>query len=259
MGVRCGMLTTAVMFLAGCAPRTDVEVPTGRPAAVVRVFKSPAQDAAEFQTAGSLRECPLGHAVLRDVPVVSGLPLRGGNLRERIDRGEIIFEGCVGSGRPHHVVCQACRYTYEEATESWERSVTNPRDLRVPLNQSVAAFPTDRGQSVSYRQQLRADGVCGEEVHYRSPAAAADIEGRIVAFMTAFGWTPERSSRPGSDGESVRLWFEDGRLRFAAAINPADDGALRSVSFGWRLNEDRRERRLWGRVLNGSERRTSDP
>lgn len=251
---------TAVVLLAGCAPRSDVTASPARTAAVKRDLRIPAREAVEFQTAVSLRECPLGHAALRDVPVVSGLPLRGNNLRERADRGEIIFEGCIGSGYPHRVVCHACRYTYDEVTESWERSGASPSDLRVPLNQSVAAFPTDRGQSVSYRQHLRTDGVCGEQVHYWFPAtAAAHIERQTVAFMSAYGWTPNRSSYAHPEGESVRLLFEDGRLSFAASITPTGDGAQRSVSFGWWLNEERREQRLRERVLSEPERPASLP
>ena len=260
MGVRAGTLVALLMLLVGCAAESGSSISPGGPAAVTRVVPGPARDVVTFQTAASLRECPLGHAVLRDVPVVSGLPLRGAKLQERAERGEIILEGCVGSGYPHRVVCQTCRYTYDESGESWERTGTNPRDLRVPLNQSVAAFPVDRGESVSYRQQLRADGVCGEEVHYWLPAAAAaDIDRQIVTFMSTYGWTPQRSSSAYPEGESVRFRFEDGRLHFAASIFPTGDGARRSVSFGWRLNEDRREQRLRERTPSESDRPTGHP
>jgi hypothetical protein len=164
-------------------------------------------------TSAQLKQCPDGHACLKDVPIVYGLFAVGGtNQAERkrlIDHFEMWPGGCcVGPDSPKvRPTCTNCGFGYDSRLQYWSRSSTNFGSFKRPFSPALLTFPLPAREfqagPITYYQSVCSNRVNWQCVSYSSKEPHSILTNHIDAWLTANGVSTSFVSYP---NRGVEMW-----------------------------------------------------
>ena len=173
------MCVAAVGILCGCA----AELPP------------PLLGQARNETAASLKHCPDGHATLKDVPIIYGLPPQEGPEAKRwtlsVRNLEFWPGGCVSSPSYPKVrpTCTRCGFGYDSTFGQWDRESEDIKTFKRPFSSLVKSFPKPTGTfqkvAVKYRQSVRSNRVNSQGLSFNSSEPREAIVEHINAWIKA--------------------------------------------------------------------------
>ena len=165
-------------------------------------------------------QCPDGHKALVDVPIVYGLvgllykepeeyTQRDRELRERSDRGEIVFGGDIlhEHSPKSQVVCKQCGFRFHPSDSPvefpemafWAKDSKKAEDFRIKLSKELLTFPRmgAEDRTVTYSQTLTPDGrhLDFEGVSFHTAMPVADVLTRVRGWLIARGGDPDGLER----------------------------------------------------------------
>jgi hypothetical protein len=133
--------------------------------------------------------CPSGHTDLRDTPVNYGLLNMTPELRQQIDRHEVITGGCVvipGYSPASLLICSHCQYSYNPVICEWERLSKDVQSFERPLAPILGCFPAPSPQpssQLTYRQVIKDGHLKLESVSFWTGDPLVTVTKRIDRYL----------------------------------------------------------------------------
>jgi hypothetical protein len=90
------------------------------------------------------KECVYGHNTLKDVQIIWGHPWDLDELREKVERHEVVLSGTDVIGpkaKSHTVYCPVCDFTLEMGYRPWTRTSKDAASFVQPFSVLVTSFP----------------------------------------------------------------------------------------------------------------------
>ena len=188
-------------------------------------------------TSAELRECPYGHAALKDVPIFYGTPdfrnkAAVSNMDHAIETYQAWHGGCVVSDDSPtvRVTCVTCGFGYESDSELWSRSSPDKASFRIPFSAMLNGFPlppTDmRVGEVEYSQSVRSNAVTMEIVSYTSREEQPVVFSRATNWLAQFKITTPSREIIGHEtlAGTKRNIYEWGHLGPSVMLHQEEDG-----------------------------------
>jgi hypothetical protein len=172
-----GLLTFLLpMFISGCLSAVGSDTTSS-----LSPTSSPGQSLP--------RTCPNGHSDLRDTPVLYGLLNMTPELRQQIDRHEVVMGGCVlmpGYSPASLLICSHCQYSYNPVIAEWERLSNDVQSFERPLAPILGCFPVPSPQppsQLTYRQVIKDGQLKLESVSFQTSDPLVTVTKRIDRYL----------------------------------------------------------------------------
>ena len=151
--------------------------------------------------AATLKLCPDGHATLKDVPILYGLPpfarLAAKRFEERIKRYEIWPGGCqqMPDSPAVRPTCITCGFGFDSRFLHWSRESPDITTFKRPFSPLIVSFPKPRPEhqkgAFGYNQSVSTNQVVSQNVSYSSSEPWDSLIGSINAWFKTNRSTPK--------------------------------------------------------------------
>lgn len=219
-------MTIAVICLVGCRYQSDQRNISSR--------------SKHHPTSAELKMCPYGHATLKDVPIVYGLPnfadkVAMSNMHKAIETFKMWDGGdCVYPDSPTvKVTCVTCGFRYYNSDSEcglWSRSSSEKGSFRHPFSPMLDGFPFPPTKEVvgaiEYSQWLETNSVWMESVSYTSRESQPIVFARTTNWLARFNITTPREQMLNHKtlGGTKRNIYNWGHLSVSVMLHQEEDG-----------------------------------
>ncbi len=219
-------MTIAVICLVGCRYQSDQRNILSR--------------SKHHPTSAELKMCPYGHATLKDVPIVYGLPnfadkVAMSNMDKAIETFQLWHGGdCVSDDSPTvQITCVTCGfryYSYDSECGWWSRSSSEKGSFRHAFSESISGFPLPPTnmlvRAIEYSQSLQSNAVTMESVSYISREFQPFVFTRVTNWLAGFKITKPSETILGHvilDGTKRNI-YEWNKLSLTVTLHQEEDG-----------------------------------
>jgi len=146
------------------------------------------------ESGSPVRECPYGHATLRKIPILYGMPMHSAKLERSIENCELILGGCVIE--PHlpknALVCTTCKFVFHPPSKKrdegyWSRRSTDITSYKEGFPSILTSFPlpseAHRIGSPAYTQFVRSGKTTSSSVEFASKEPLLVVKKEIIQFL----------------------------------------------------------------------------
>lgn len=188
--------------------------------------------------ASKVKNCPDGHATLKNVPISYGLLIPDEKTKAAVARQDFWPGGCVfGPGAPTNaVVCTTCGLGSDNNDGWWSGSAQSLSQFKRPFSSLMASFPVPATNVLvtpaTFSQAFTSNRIVSEGISFQTTESFADVAERVDAWFAKQKLKPMRhsstnqSAQVGLPRQSVR-WKE---MNVNADLNLSQDGQISAVS-----------------------------
>jgi hypothetical protein len=166
--------------------------------------------------------CPYGHATLKRVKIVYGLPVHDAKMLEAVRNHDIVFGGCVHDrdSPDWAAYCTSCGFKWGRGS-IWEREAEDPATFRQPFSSLIRSFPISDESSrteTRYSQSTRGAAVISERLDFATNESLPALQEKVAKWaefngiaLTPPNTQPVETARPLYPGgprvtERIQSW-----------------------------------------------------